>query len=303
MNALVDVLIVGAGPAGMSAALAAHQAGYSLMVLEKSMPGGKLNSYTTLQGYPGYEHLSAQQFGLDLYDALTKKDIQTTYGDVQAIEKTGEIFIVTTDAGTYQSRAVIMATGTKEKPLTIPGAEALFGQGVSYCAACDGGFFREKDVAVIGSELHAMEEAIFLANLCHHVYVLIPQPALAPKNWLVKLHQLANVTMIEGATPLQVLGQDHVTGLKYQTVVHGEQEILLDGIFPILGWVPNFQPLKLFQDVLDQDGYGLANREGVSKIPGLFIIGDLQAKATRRVKNVIAQGQLVVKELAHVIKR
>jgi thioredoxin reductase (NADPH) len=299
----VDVIIVGAGPAGMSAALAAHQAGYSLMILEKSMPGGKLNTYQTLVGFPGYDHVSAQQFGLDLYDALTKKDIQTTYGDVQSIEKKGDLFIVTADTGTYQSQAVIMATGTREKPLTIPGAEALLGQGISYCAACDGGFFKDKDVAVIGSDLHAMEEAIFLANLCHHIYFLIPQPGLAPKNWLVKLNQLDNVTIMEGATPIQVLGKDNVTGLRYQTVVQGEQELLVDGIFPILGWVPNFQPLSSFQSILDQDGFGLADREGVSKIPGLFIIGDLQAKATRRVRNVISQGQLVVKELVHVIKR
>ncbi len=303
MTQQVDVVIVGAGPAGMSAALAAHQAGYSLILLEKSMPGGKLNSYQTLEGFPGYEHMSAQQFGLDLYDALTKKDVQTTYGDVQSIEKKGDIFIVISDAGTYESKAIIMATGTREKPLTIPGAEALLGQGISYCAACDGGFFTDKDVAVIGSDLHALEEAIFLANICHHVYVLIPQPGLAPKNWLVKLNQLANVTIIEGATPLQVIGQNAVTGLRYQTQVHGEQEILLDGIFPILGWVPNFQALKLFQNVLDQDGYGLANKEGVTKIQGLFIIGDLQAKATRSVKNVIAQGQLVVKELSNIVKR
>jgi len=303
MSDILDVVIVGAGPAGMSAALAAHQAGYSLMVLEKSMPGGKLNSYQTLEGFPGYEHVSAQQFGLDLYDALTKKDIQTTYGDVQTIEKKGDLFFITTDVGSFQSRVVIMATGTKERPLTIPGAEALFGQGISYCAACDGGFFRDKDVAVIGSDLHAMEEAIFLANLCHHVHVFIPQPGVAPKNWLVKLNQLPNVTIIEGATPLRVLGQDQVTGLRYQTVVHGEQEILVDGIFPVLGWVPNFQPIRSFKNLLDQDGYGFANREGVSNIPGLFIIGDLQAKATRRVKNVIAQGQLVVKEIANVIKR
>ncbi len=299
----VDVIIVGAGPAGMSAALAAHQAGYSLMILEKSMPGGKLNTYQTLEGFPGYDHVSAQQFGLDLYDALTKKDIQTTYGDVQSIEKKGNLFIVTADTGTYQSQAVIMATGTREKPLTIPGAEALLGQGISYCAACDGGFFKDKDVAVIGSDLHAMEEAIFLANLCHHLYVLIPEPGLAPKNWLVKLNQLDNVTIMDGATPIQVLGKDNVTGLRYQTVVQGEQELLVDGIFPILGWVPNFQPLSSFQSILDQDGFGLADREGVSSIPGLFIIGDLQAKATRRVRNVISQGQLVVKELVHVIKR
>ena len=299
----VDVIIVGAGPAGMSAALAAHQAGYSLMILEKSMPGGKLNTYQTLEGFPGYDHVSAQQFGLDLYDALTKKDIQTTYGDVQSIEKKGNLFIVTADTGTYQSQAVIMATGTREKPLTIPGAEALLGQGISYCAACDGGFFKDKDVAVIGSDLHAMEEAIFLANLCHHLYVLIPEPGLAPKNWLVKLNQLDNVTIMDGATPIQVLGKDNVTGLRYQTVVQGEQELLVDGIFPILGWVPNFQPLSSFQSILDQDGFGLADREGVSSVPGLFIIGDLQAKATRRVRNVISQGQLVVKELVHVIKR
>ncbi|MGA0875602.1 MAG: NAD(P)/FAD-dependent oxidoreductase [Bacilli bacterium] len=302
MNTKVDVVIVGAGPAGMSAALAAHQAGFKVALLEKSMPGGKLNTYQSFEHFPGYEDMPAQQFGLKLYDELTKVGVESMYGDVQKIEKHDSLFTVTADTMTIEASAVILATGTKEKPLTVPGAETFFGQGISYCASCDGGFFKHKDVAVIGSDEHAFEEAIFLANFCNHVTMLIPQPGKAPQNLLVKLNQLSNVQVIEGATPTAVLGKEVVTGLRYQSLVQGEQDMLVDGIFPILGWIPNHQPILAFPQLLDEAGYGIANQDGVTSVPGLFIIGDVQSKATRKVKNVIAQGQLVGKHLSAFLK-
>jgi thioredoxin reductase (NADPH) len=298
-----DVLIVGAGPAGMSAALAAKQAGFHVAILEKSMPGGKLNTYQTLENFPGYQHLEAQAFGLKMYDALTTAGITSTYGNVLNILKQAHGFVVTADTGEYQAKAIVVATGTKEKPLTIPGGERLFGQGVSYCPACDGGFFKGKDVAVIGSDSHALQETIFLANICHHVDLLMleNEPA-GSHNLMVKIKQLDNIRVITQTEPLEVLGDQVVKGLRYQTLVQGEQELMVDGVFAILGWVPNYEFLKGFPTLLDAQGYAIAEEDGSTTVPGLFVIGDIKAKATRQIKNVIAQGQLVIKPIRQYFK-
>jgi thioredoxin reductase (NADPH) len=298
-----DVLIIGAGPAGMSAALALKQAGYQVTMLEKSMPGGKLNTYQTLENFPGYEHLQAQAFGLSMYDALTKSGVTSTYGNVLDVLKKDDGFLVVADTGEYLSKTVVVASGTKEKPLTIPGGERLFGQGVSYCPACDGGFFKGKDVAVIGSDSHALQEAIFLANICHQIDLLLPaNEPVGSQNLMVKINQLSNVRVITQATPLEVLGDQVVKGLRYSTLVQGEQELMLDGVFPILGWVPNHEFLKGFPSLLNPQGYAIAEQDGHTNVPGLFVIGDIKAKSTQQIKNVIAQGQLVIQPIRQYLK-
>ena len=298
-----DVLIIGAGPAGMSAALALKQAGYQVAMLEKSMPGGKLNTYQTLENFPGYEHLQAQAFGLSMYDALSKAGVTSTYGNVLDVLKKDDGFLVVADTGEYLSKTVVVASGTKEKPLTIPGGERLFGQGVSYCPACDGGFFKGKDVAVIGSDSHALQEAIFLANICHQIDLLLPaNEPVGSQNLMVKINQLSNVRVITQATPLEVLGDQVVKGLRYSTLVQGEQELMLDGVFPILGWVPNHEFLKGFPSLLNPQGYAIAEQDGHTNVPGLFVIGDIKAKSTQQIKNVIAQGQLVIQPIRQYLK-
>jgi thioredoxin reductase (NADPH) len=298
-----DVLIIGAGPAGMSAALASRQAGYHVALLEKSMPGGKLNTYQTLENFPGYQHLEAQAFGLSMYDALTKAGVSSTYGNVVNVIKHKDGFTVVADTGEYLSKTIVVASGTKEKPLTIPGGERLFGQGISYCPACDGGFFKGKDVAVIGSDSHALEETIFLANICHQVDLFLPiNEPVGSQNLLVKINQLSNVRVITKATPLEVLGDDVVKGLRYSTLVQGEQELMVDGVFPILGWVPNHECLKGFPGLLNAQGYAIADQDGHTSVPGLFVIGDIKAKTTKQIKNVIAQGQLVIQPIRQYLK-
>jgi thioredoxin reductase (NADPH) len=293
-----DVLIIGAGPAGMSAALAAKQSGFHVALLEKSMPGGKLNTYQTLENFPGYEHLQAQAFGLSMYDALTKAGVTSTYGHVVDVVRKEDGFVVTTDAGEFLSKTIVIASGTKEKPLTIPGGERLFGQGISYCPACDGGFFKGKDVAVIGSDSHALQETIFLANICHHVDLLLPvNETIGSQNLMVKIHQLNNVRVITQVTPLEVLGDQVVKGLRYSTPSEKEQALMLDGVFAILGWVPNHEFLNGFPTLLNAQGFAIADEDGLTTVPGLFVIGDIKAKVTRQIKNVIAQGQRVIRPI------
>jgi thioredoxin reductase (NADPH) len=298
-----DVLIIGAGPSGMSAALASKQAGYHVALLEKSMPGGKLNTYQTLENFPGYQHLEAQAFGLSMYDALTKAGVSSTYGNVLDVRKIDDGFIVIADTGEYHSKTIVVASGTKEKPLTIPGGERLFGQGISYCPACDGGFFKGKDVAVIGSDSHALEETIFLANICHQIDLLLPaNESVGSQNLMVKINQLSNVRVISQATPLEVLGDQVVKGLRFSTLVQGEQELMVDGVFPILGWVPNHECLKGFPGLLNAQGYAIADQDGHTSVPGLFVIGDIKAKTTKQIKNAIAQGQLVIQPIRQYLK-
>jgi thioredoxin reductase (NADPH) len=298
-----DVLIIGAGPAGMSAALASRQSGYHVAILEKSMPGGKLNTYQTLENFPGYEHLQAQAFGLSMYDALSKAGVTSTYGNVLDVIKKDDGFLVVADSGEYLSKTVVVASGSKEKPLTIPGGERLFGQGVSYCPACDGGFFKGKDVAVIGSDSHALQETIFLANICHHVdLLLLDHEPIGSLALMDKIHQQTNIRVIPHATPLEVLGEQVVKGLRYATLVQGEQELMLDGVFAILGWVPNHEFLKGFPGLLNPDGYALAQQDGHTQVPGLFVIGDIKAKSTQQIKNVIAQGEIVISPIRQYLK-
>ncbi len=298
-----DVIIIGAGPAGMSAALAAKQAGYHVVILEKSMPGWKLNTYQTLENFPGYEHLQAQAFGLSMYDALSKAGVTSTYGNVLDVIKKDDGFLVVADSGEYLSKTVVVASGSKEKPLTIPGGERLFGQGVSYCPACDGGFFKGKDVAVIGSDSHALQETIFLANICHHVdLLLLDHEPIGSLALMDKIHQQTNIRVIPHATPLEVLGEQVVKGLRYATLVQGEQELMLDGVFAILGWVPNHEFLKGFPGLLNPDGYALAQQDGHTQVPGLFVIGDIKAKSTQQIKNVIAQGEIVISPIRQYLK-
>jgi thioredoxin reductase (NADPH) len=298
-----DVIIIGAGPAGMSAALAAKHAGYHVAILEKSMPGGKLNTYQTLENFPGYEHLQAQAFGLSMYDALSKAGVTSTYGNVLDVIKKDDGFLVVADSGEYLSKTVVVASGSKEKPLTIPGGERLFGQGVSYCPACDGGFFKGKDVAVIGSDSHALQETIFLANICHHVdLLLLDHEPIGSQALMDKIQQRTNIRVIPHATPLEVLGEQVVKGLRYATLVQGEQELMLDGVFAILGWVPNHEFLKGFPGLLNPDGYALAQQDGHTQVPGLFVIGDIKAKSTQQIKNVIAQGEIVISPIRQYLK-
>ena len=298
-----DVLIIGAGPAGMSAALASRQSGYHVAILEKSMPGGKLNTYQTLENFPGYEHLQAQAFGLSMYDALSKAGVTSTYGNVLDVIKKDDGFLVVADSGEYLSKTVVVASGSKEKPLTIPGGERLFGQGVSYCPACDGGFFKGKDVAVIGSDSHALQETIFLANICHHVdLLLLDHEPIGSLALMDKIQQRTNIRVIPHATPLEVLGEQVVKGLRYATLVQGEQELMLDGVFAILGWVPNHEFLKGFPGLLNPDGYALAQQDGHTQVPGLFVIGDIKAKSTQQIKNVIAQGEIVISPIRQYLK-
>jgi thioredoxin reductase (NADPH) len=267
------------------------------------MPGGKLNTYQTLENFPGYQHLEAQAFGLSMYDALTKEGVSSTYGNVINVIKHKDGFTVVADTGEYLSKTIVVASGTKEKPLTIPGGERLFGQGISYCPACDGGFFKGKDVAVIGSDSHALEETIFLANICHQVDLFLPiNEPVGSQNLLVKINQLSNVRVITKATPLEVLGDDVVKGLRYSTLVQGEQELMVDGVFPILGWVPNHECLKGFPGLLNAQGYAIADQDGHTSVPGLFVIGDIKAKTTKQIKNVIAQGQLVIQPIRQYLK-
>jgi thioredoxin reductase (NADPH) len=293
-----DVAIIGAGAAGLSATIAARQLGLEVLLLERSMPGGKLNTYQTLENFPGYEHLNAQTLGLKLYEEVTQLGVQSTYGDVHKLIQDDQGFTIQADSGEFLSKTVVIASGTKEKPLTIPGAEALFGQGISYCAACDGGFFQGKDVAVIGGDSHAIEETIFLANMAHQIYLLLPPGRpVAAQQLISKVSQLHNVTVIQEATPIKVLGEQVVTGLIYQSASQGQQELMVDGIFPILGWAPSATFVQSFPALLHNDGYLLGERDGNTAIPGLFVIGDVQAKITRLVKNVIAQGNLVAQQV------
>lgn len=296
-----DIIIIGAGPGGITAAIYAKRYNAKLLLLEKAMPGGKLNVYHKLENYPGVYKISAQELGLEMYEQLRQQGVEVTYGDVMALSKEKDLFKLETDHGTHFSKAVIIASGTSDKKLGIPGETELLGRGVSFCASCDGAFFKGKPVAVVGGNSQAVEESIFLADIVAKVTLFVPGDTLTARVDLQeRLKQKKNVTIVLNAVPIQVVGDDFVRGIKVRTPQ--EKTFEAYAVFPLIGSVPNtsFNP---FKETMDAHGFIHVDRNMQTTIPGLFAIGDVQAKFLRQVVSAAGEGATAALMASRFVKR
>ena len=320
---MYDVIIIGSGPAGLAAAIYAQRACMDMLVLEKNyMSGGQVLDTYEVDNYPGLKGMNGFDLGMKLRehaDALGAKFVTAAVrevrikegrleGDVQAAEaKTAEArtaeakaagtetaeagFCIVTDKETYEARTVIIAAGAQHRKLGIPGEEALAGRGVSYCATCDGAFFRDKTVAVIGGGDVAVEDAIFLARGCRKVYVVHRRDELrAVKSLQEKLLSLPNVEMVWDSVALDIRGEQAVEGLAVKNVKTQETQVLpVDGVFVAVGIQPNSQA---YQGLVKMDpaGYICADETGRTSVPGLFAAGDIRTKALRQILTAAADG-------------
>ncbi|MFA5235234.1 MAG: FAD-dependent oxidoreductase [Bacilli bacterium] len=287
---IFDTIIIGGGPAGLAAAIYSKRSANTVKLLEKGAPGGKLNLYSKLENYPGVTQMTAQDLAYKLYEQVQALGLEVAYGDVISVKKDNNLFVVESDEGSLLARAVIVATGTSEKKLGIPGEEAYIGRGVSYCATCDGAFFKDKDVAVIGQSNKAVEESFFLATLVKHVYIVSRGPRLqANPETLEKLKDYPNIIHVPNAVPYQIVGAETVTGIRLRT----DKETLLpvSAVFPFIGSVPNTSFLT-FKETLDPSGYLIVNENRETAIPGLFGAGDVIAKTLRQIITAASDGAI-----------
>ncbi|HJD13262.1 MAG TPA: thioredoxin-disulfide reductase [Candidatus Ruminococcus avistercoris] len=292
MSVIYDVIIVGSGPAGLAAAIYGQRAGLSSLVLEESyVSGGQVLNTYDVDNYPGLPGISGMELAEKFHEHAKSMGASFLTAAVTAIREEGDRKVVETAKGDLSARTVILATGAHHRLLGVPGEERLTGMGVSYCATCDGAFFRDKTVAVVGGGDVAVEDAIFLARGCKKVYVIHRRDQLrAAKILQEKLLSLDNVEMKWNCVAEEILGDSQVSGVKVRDVKTGEgSELAVNGVFIAVGILPNTGFLGDFVQ-LDEGGYIVAGEDMKTSVPGVFAAGDVRTKALRQIITAAADG-------------
>lgn len=292
MSEIYDIAILGAGPAGISAAIYAARAQLCTLWLEKKFAqGGQIVDTYEVDNYPGLPGINGIDLGETMAAHAQKLGLVPMRENVLSVEDQKGIKVIRTKKNEYRARTVILAFGAAHRTLGIPGEEALSGMGVSYCATCDGAFFRDRTVAVIGGGNVAAEDAILLSRTCRKVYVIHRRDRLrADKILQQKLFACENVELIWDTVPLAIEGEQKVTGLKLQNKKNGQENILpVDGVFVAVGIVPN---TEIFRGLvkLDEGGYVVAGEDCVTSMPGIMAAGDIRTKQLRQVVTAVADG-------------
>lgn len=289
---MYDLIIIGSGPAGLSAAVYGKRAGLNLLVLEKApMSGGQVLNTYEVDNYLGMPGMNGFDMGMKFREHADKLGVEFREADVLSLNDRDGIKVVKTNEEELEARAVILATGAVHAHLGVPGEEELSGMGVSYCATCDGAFFRGKTVAVVGGGDVALEDAIYLARTCEKVYLIHRRDELRGARVLQgELKRLANVEILYSCTVEEIQGGDGVEKLRVKNVKTGELfDLNAAGIFIAVGIRPN---TELVRDMVDCDegGYILAGEDCATNVPGLFAAGDVRKKPIRQIITAVADG-------------
>ena len=290
-----DVVVIGAGPGGMTAAMYASRANLSVVMLDRGIYGGNLNNTATIENYTGFKNVQGPELAKQMYDGATQFGAEYAYGTVTKLVDKGATKEITTDMGdTYVAKAVVIATGSTQRHLDVPGEEEFSGKGVSYCAVCDGAFFKGLHLVVVGGGDSAVEEGMYLTQLASKVTALVrgdrlrAQPLLqneAAKN--DKMEFVYNTSVTE------IVGDDvKVSGVKTHNNVTGEDgEMAADGVFIYVGSVPMTAAFKDL-GILDDQGWVKTDTQMRTSIPGIFAIGDVRETPLRQIATAVGDGAI-----------
>lgn len=287
---MYDIIIIGGGPAGLTAAIYAQRAGKNCLIIEKSAFGGQIALSPKLENYPGFTGISGTEFADRLVEQALGMGAEVELDEVTAVTDHGEAKTVATTSGEFEARAVIIASGAKHRTLGLENEEELTGRGVSYCAVCDGAFFRGKTVAVNGGGNTALQDAIMLSDICEKVYLIHRRDTLRGELRLAEaLKKRENVEFVLAAEIVKLLGEDSLSGILVRGNDGTEREIALDGLFVAIGYMPDNVP---FADVakLDEYGYVAAGEDCKVRAEGVFVAGDCRSKSVRQVTTAVGDG-------------
>ena len=291
---MYDCLIIGAGPAGLSAAIYAARAGLEVLVLEGSFPGGQAASTESLENYPGFpEGIGGVEFGQRLRDQALRFGAKIMMRQALEVSLAGAVKTVATKKETLEARTVVLAMGAKPRPLGVPGEQELQGMGVSYCATCDGALYRGKDVAVVGGGDTACEDALFLSGLARKVTLIHRRDSLRASSVLQeKLRNEPKVSILWNTEVEQVKGEGRLSGLGLvDNAARSAHELAVDGVFVAVGSLPQ-TGLVAGQLALDAGGLIPVDGRMATEIPGVFAAGDLRVGSIRQVVTAAADGAL-----------
>ena len=286
-----DIIVVGSGPAGLTAAIYARRAGKTVLVLEKEAFGEQITHSPKVENYPGYIEMSGNEFAEVLVNQALGQGAEIDMAEVTDVVSEGDLKKVITDAGEYLCRAVIIAAGSKHRPLGVQREEELTGNGVSYCAVCDGAFYAGKHVAVIGGGNSALQEAVMLSERCSQVTVIQNLAFLTGEEQLVrKLKNTPNVDFIYNSVVNALEGKDELTGvILYNTETEEYSLVDCDAVFVAIGQMPENEPFIHVAD-LNEYGYVDAGEDCVTKTPGVFVAGDCRSKRVRQITTATGDG-------------
>ena len=280
---LYDVIVIGGGPGGYTAALYAARANLSVAILEKLSPGGQMGTTDVIDNYPGFpQGVNGFELAMQMKEGAERFGAQTQLAEVTQVELAGQVKTIHTSGGDYQARTVVLATGAHPRELGLPGERELRGRGVSYCATCDGMFYRGKTVVVVGGGNTAVSDVLYLSRLCEKVYLVHRRDTLrASKVYLDPLQKAENVEFVWDSEVKQLLRDQAVTGVRVRNKKTGEErDIPCGGVFVAVGYLPNTE-LYRGQVELDEAGYVLADETTQTNLPGVFAVGDLRKKPLR----------------------
>jgi thioredoxin reductase (NADPH) len=289
---IYDMVIVGGGPGGYTAALYGARAGLKVIVLEKMSAGGQIALTHQVDNYPGFvDGIDGFTLGMNMQQQAHRFGAETAYVQVTKLELEGKIKRVHTDSGVFLARTVSLSTGAAPRTLGIPMEQELTGQGVHYCAACDGMFYRGKTVVVVGGGNSAAADALVLSRIAKKVILVHRRDTLrATKIYHEQLMQAQNVEFMWDSAVKEILHNGKVTGLKIQNLRSGEwTEVACDGIFVSVGRKPASE-LAAGQLALDEGGYIIAGETTATSIPGVYAVGDVRTKQLRQVVTAVADG-------------
>ncbi len=289
-----DLIIIGAGPAGLSAAVYAFRAGLDIEIIEGNyVAGGQVLLTYEVDNYLGMPGVSGFDMGVTFKDHVEKMGIEIQNCTVESIEKNGNIFKVCCKEKCIEAKSVIITTGAQNRKLDVKGEEKYSGKGVSYCAACDGSFFKGKNVAVVGGSYTAVEDAIYLAAICKEVYLVHRRDKLRAGAFLEKkLFACENVKFIENSVVNEIIGgdDDKVSALAIENVKTSEKDTLpVSGVFIAVGTTPKTELVEGLVE-LDANGYVIAGEKCETSLKGLFAAGDLRTKPLRQIITAVADG-------------
>ncbi len=289
MNSIYDIIIIGGGPAGLTAAIYAGRANKKVLVIEKETFGGQITSSPKVENIPGFMSVTGSEFAEQLISQAMALDAEIECMTAEKIIKGEEVHKVVCDDGEFLGRCVIIATGTKHRLLGLPREEDFIGEGISFCAVCDGAFYEGKTVGVVGGGNSALQEALLLSETSEKVYVMQNLDFLTGEERLQKsIEKKDNIEVITGVVVTELLGGDTFEGVKLKSA-DTESEIKLDGLFVAIGLLPQNDA---FSDItsLDGAGYVISGEDCITDTDGIFVAGDCRTKKIRQVATAAADG-------------
>ena len=287
---MYDIIVVGAGPAGLTAGLYARRAEKSVLLIERSTFGGQVTYSPKIENYPGYVSLSGNELADKMVEQVLEQGADVEMDTVTEIRDEGSVKRVITENGEYEARAVIIATGVKHRMLGLAGEQELVGKGISFCAVCDGAFYRDMTVAVIGGGNSALQEAILLSDGCKKVYVIQNLDTFTGEASLFnRLREKDNVELIMGTVVTDLVSDGELRAIRIKNNNGQENELKVDGMFIAIGLIPNNAPFSALAELNDY-GYFASDESCTTKTAGIFVAGDCRSKTIRQITTATADG-------------